>query len=39
MALLGHSALDINVSEEDFCLILGYLCSPNRIWLIEAQIP
>jgi len=39
MALLGHNALDINVSEEDFCLILGYLCSPNRIGLIEAQIP
>lgn len=39
MALLGHNALDVNVSEEDFCLILGYLCSPNRIGLIEAQIP
>ena len=39
MALLGRNALDINVSEEDFCLILGYLCSPNRVGLIEAQIP
>ena len=39
MTLLGPRALDINVSTADFCLILGYLCSPGRIGLIEAQIP
>ena len=39
MALLGPRALDIEVSTADFCLILGYLCSPGRIGLIEAQIP
>lgn len=39
MPLLSNRALDINVSESDFCLILGYLCSPGRIGLIEAQIP
>lgn len=39
MALLSGRALDINVSEDDFCLILGYLASPDRIGLIEAQIP
>lgn len=39
MALLGSRALDIEVNTADFCLILGYLCSPGRIGLIEAQIP
>lgn len=39
MELLGPRALDIDVNESDFCLILGYLCSPNRIGYIEAQIP
>lgn len=39
MALLGPRALDIEVNTADFCLILGYLCSPGRIGLIEAQIP
>lgn len=33
MALLGHNALDINVSEEDFCLILWLfmLAKQNRV--------
>lgn len=39
MSILGHRATDINVSAADFCLILGYLCSPGRVGLIEAQIP
>lgn len=39
MALLGPKSLDIDVSTADFCLILGYLCTPGRIGLIEAQIP
>lgn len=39
MALLGPRASDIIVSASDFCLILGYLCTPGRIGLIEAQIP
>lgn len=39
MGLLGSRALDIDVCDADLCLILGYLCSPGRIGLIEAQIP
>lgn len=39
MSILGPRAKDINVPIADFCLILGYLCSPNRGCLIEAQIP
>ena len=39
MSLLSNKALDINVNEADFCLILGYLAAPNRVGLIEAQIP
>lgn len=39
MSILGHKATDINVSTADFCLILGYLCSPGRVGIIEAQIP
>ena len=39
MALLSSKALDIKVSKSDFCFILGYLASPGRIGLIEAQIP
>lgn len=39
MALLGSRALDIDVTTEDLCLILGYMCSPGRVGLIEAQIP
>lgn len=39
MTLLSDKALDITVSDRDFCLILGYLSSPGRIGLIEAQIP
>ncbi len=39
MSLLSNRALDINVNESDFCLILGYLATPNRVGLIEAQIP
>ena len=39
MPLLGPRAHDIEVNTADFCLILGYLCSPGRIGIIEAQIP
>lgn len=39
MPLLGNRASDINVSIADFCLILGYLSTPGRVGLIEAQIP
>lgn len=39
MGVLGSRALDIIVSERELCLILGYLASPGRIGLIEAQIP
>ncbi len=39
MPLLGSRALDIAVSTADFCLILGYMCTPGRVGLIEAQIP
>lgn len=39
MGILGFRALDINVSEEDFCMILGYLATPGRVGFIEAQIP
>lgn len=39
MALLGSRASDINVSTADLCLILGYMCTPGRVGLIEAQIP
>lgn len=39
MGILGSRALDINVSEEDFCMILGYLAAPGRVGFIEAQIP
>ena len=39
MPLLGTRAHDIEVNTADFCLILGYLCSPGRIGIIEAQIP
>lgn len=39
MPLLSSRALDIDVNIADFCLILGYLCAPGRVGLIEAQIP
>ena len=39
MGILGDRALDINVSEKDLCLILGYLATPGRVGFIEAQIP
>ena len=39
MPLLGPRAHDIEVNTADFYLILGYLCSPGRIGIIEAQIP
>ena len=39
MSVLGRNAKDINIGVADFCLILGYLATPNRIGLIEAQIP
>ena len=39
MSVLGRNAKDINVGVADLCLILGYLATPNRIGLIEAQIP
>lgn len=39
MPLLGNRASDIVVPTEDFCLILGYLSTPGRVGLIEAQIP
>jgi hypothetical protein len=39
MSVLGHNAKDIDVGVAELCLILGYLSSPNRIGLIEAQIP
>lgn len=39
MSLLSNRALDISVPEKDLCLILGYLATPDRIGLIEAQIP
>ena len=39
MSLLGSRASDIIVSTSDLCLILGYMCSPGRVGLIEAQIP
>ena len=39
MGILGSRAVDINVSEEDFCMILGYVAAPGRVGFIEAQIP
>lgn len=39
MSLLGDRASDIDVTIADFCLILGYLSTPGRVGLIEAQIP
>lgn len=39
MGILGNRALDIDVSEKEFCLILGYLATPGRVGFIEAQIP
>ncbi len=39
MGILGSRALDIDVSEKDLCLILGYLATPGRVGFIEAQIP
>lgn len=39
MGILGPRALDINVSDRDFCYILGYLATPGRVGFIEAQIP
>lgn len=39
MGILGSRALDIDVCDEDLCTILGYLLSPGRVGLIEAQIP
>lgn len=39
MGILGTKALDIDVSDKDFCLILGYLAAPGRVGFIEAQIP
>lgn len=39
MGILGGRALDIDVSERDLCLILGYLATPGRVGFIEAQIP
>ena len=39
MGILGSKALDIDVTEEDFCIILGYLAAPGRVGFIEAQIP
>ena len=39
MGILGPRALDINVSDRDFCHILGYLATPGRVGFIEAQIP
>ena len=39
MSLLGDRASDIDVTIGDFCLILGYLSTPGRVGLIEAQIP
>lgn len=39
MSVLGRNAKDIIVGVADLCLILGYLATPNRISLIEAQIP
>jgi hypothetical protein len=39
MSVLGRNALDIDVDTAELCLILGYLASPERIGLIEAQIP
>lgn len=39
MSLLGPRASDIIVTTSEFCLILGYLSTPGRIGLIEAQIP
>lgn len=38
MTILGPRSTDIVVSERELCLILGYLASPGRIGLIEAQI-
>lgn len=39
MGVLGRNAKDIDVGIAELCLILGYLTTPNRIGLIEAQIP
>ena len=39
MGILGSRALDINVNEQEFCMILGYLATPGRVGFIEAQIP
>ena len=39
MGILGRRAMDIDVSEKDLCLILGYLATPGRVGFIEAQVP
>lgn len=39
MGILGSRALNINVDDDDFCFILGYLATPGRVGLVEAQIP
>ena len=39
MTLLSSRASDINVSIAELCLILGYMSTPGRVGLIEAQIP
>lgn len=39
MGILGARALDINMTDEQLCEVLGYLATPGRIGYIEAQIP
>ncbi len=39
MSILSKNAKDILLSNDDLCLVLGYLASPDRVGYIEAQIP
>lgn len=39
MSILSKNAQDISLLNSELCLVLGYLASPGRIGLIEAQIP
>ena len=37
--VLTNRAMDIETTEKELCLILGYLATPDRIKYIEAQVP
>ena len=38
-SLIGDSAWDLHLSEQDFYEIIGYLCVPGRVSNIEADVP